>query len=92
MVIFKRKTVPKGCNSKDVIISANEKGWMNSVVMKFWLENVCKREKWLFFNPKSLLMLDSCRDHIIPEIKKFVNNYSKMAVILAGLTKKTPTS
>jgi hypothetical protein len=37
MVIFKRKTVPKGCNSKDVIISANEKGWMNSEVMKFWM-------------------------------------------------------
>jgi len=35
MVIFKRKTVPKGCNSKDVIISAYEKGWMNSEVMKF---------------------------------------------------------
>jgi hypothetical protein len=40
MVIFKRNTVPKCCNSKDVIISANEKGWMNSEVMKFWLVNV----------------------------------------------------
>jgi hypothetical protein len=29
MVILKRKTVLKGCNSKDVIDSANEKGWMN---------------------------------------------------------------
>jgi hypothetical protein len=87
MVIFKRKTVPKGCNSKD-IISANEKVWMNSEVMKFWLENVSRNRRMAFFNPKSLLMLDSGRDHIIPEIKTVVNNYSKMAVILAGLTKK----
>jgi hypothetical protein len=54
MMIFKRKTVPKGCNSKDVIISANEKGWMNSEVMKFWLDNVWRNRKMAFFNPKSL--------------------------------------
>jgi hypothetical protein len=33
-------------------------------------------------------MLDSCRVHITPEIKIIVNRYSKMAVILGGLTKK----
>ena len=80
MVIFKRKTVPKGCNSKDVIISANEKVWMNFEVMKFWLENVWRKRKIAFFNPKSLLMLDSCRAHITPEIKTIINKYSKMAV------------
>jgi hypothetical protein len=72
MVIFKRKTVPKGCNSKDVI-SANEKGWMNSKVMKFWLENEWRKIKMVLFNPKSLLMLDSCRAHITPEIETVVN-------------------
>jgi hypothetical protein len=41
-----------------------------------------------FFNPKSLLMLDSCRAHITPEIKTTINKYSKMAIILGGLTKK----
>jgi hypothetical protein len=46
-----------------------------------------EREKWLFFNPKSLLMLDSCRAHMIPETKTIVNKYSKMAVIPGGLTK-----
>ena len=76
MVIFKRKTVPKGCKSKDVIISANE----YSDVIKFWLENVWQKRKMAFFNPKSLLMLDSCRAHITPEIKTIVNKYSKMAV------------
>jgi hypothetical protein len=52
MVIFKRKTVPKGCNSKHVIISAKEKGWMNSKVMKFWLENVWRKRKMAFFQPE----------------------------------------
>jgi hypothetical protein len=47
-----------------------------------------EREKWLFFNPKSQLMLDLCRAHITPEIKTIVNKYSKMAVIPGGLTKK----
>jgi hypothetical protein len=50
-----------------------------------------EREKWLFFNPKSLLMLDSCRAHITPEIKTIVNKYSKIAVILGGLMKKLQT-
>jgi hypothetical protein len=46
-------------------------------------------EKWLFFfNLKSLLMLDSCRAHVTPEIKTIVNKYSKMGVIPGSLTKK----
>jgi hypothetical protein len=52
MVIFKRKTVLKGCNSKDAIISANEKGWMNLEVMKFCLENVWQKRKMAFFQPE----------------------------------------
>jgi hypothetical protein len=88
MVIFKRKTDPKGCNSKDIIISTNDKGWMNSKVMKFWLGNVWQKRKMNFLNPKSLLMLDSCRAHTTPEIKTIVNKYSKMAVIPGGLMKK----
>ncbi|KAG8239087.1 hypothetical protein J437_LFUL018808 [Ladona fulva] len=41
-----------------------------------------------FFNPKSVLLLDSCRAHITPEIKCIVSKYSRMAVIPGGLTKK----
>ena len=53
----------------------------------------CLKGRWrnrrmAFFNPKSLLMLDSCGAHITPEIKTVVNKYSKMAVIPGGLTKK----
>ncbi|KAG8229125.1 hypothetical protein J437_LFUL009714 [Ladona fulva] len=88
MVIFKRKTIPKGCESKDVIVTANQKGWRNSEVMKFWLNNVWRKRKMAFFNPKSVLLLDSCRAHITPEIKFIVSKYSRMAIIPGGLTKK----
>jgi hypothetical protein len=85
---FKKKDCSERLNSKDVIISAKEKGWMNSEVLKFWLENVWRKRKMAFFNPKSLLMLDSCRAHITPEIKTIVNKYSKMAIIPDSLMKK----
>jgi hypothetical protein len=45
-------------------------------------------EEWLFCNPKSLLMFDSCTAHLTPGINTIVNKYSKMAVIPGGLTKK----
>jgi hypothetical protein len=35
-----------------------------------------------------VLLLDSCRAHITPEIKSIVSNYSRKAVIPGGLTKK----
>jgi hypothetical protein len=41
-----------------------------------------------FFNPKSLLMSDSCRAQVTPEIKTTLNKYSKMAVILGDLMNK----
>jgi hypothetical protein len=44
-----------------------------------------EKEKCFFFYPKSLLMLDSFRAHITPEIKTIVKKYSKMAVIPGGL-------
>jgi hypothetical protein len=92
MVIFKRKTVLKGCNSKDVIVSANEKGWMNSEVMKFWLENVWQKREMAFFNPKSLLMLDLFRANITPEIKTAVDRCSKNGRHSGRFNEKTPTS
>jgi predicted MPP superfamily phosphohydrolase len=52
-------------------------------------DSVAKEKNGFFFsNPKSLLMLDSCRAHVTPEIKTIVKKYSKMAVIPGCLTKK----
>ena len=40
MVIFKRKTIPKINNKHRVIVSGQEKGWMDSEQMKVWIEKV----------------------------------------------------
>ena len=40
MLIFKRKTIPKINNNHGVVVSAQEKGWMDSEQMKVWIEKV----------------------------------------------------
>ena len=40
MVIFKRKTIPKIDNKHGVVVSAQEKGWMDSDQMKVWIDKV----------------------------------------------------
>jgi hypothetical protein len=72
-VIFKRKAILKGCSSKDIIVTANDKGEIISEVMIFWLENMWQKIKMAFFNAKSLLMLDLCRAHMTTEVKTIVS-------------------
>ena len=40
LVIFKRKTIPKGKFSENLIVEANEKCWVNQAIMQTWLEKV----------------------------------------------------
>lgn len=88
LIIFKRKTVPK-CNfPKDVVVSANKKGWVNKEMMKLWLDKVWRVRPGGFFNPKSLLSLDSCPAHKNDEVLKLLNKVSTVAMIPGGLTKK----
>jgi len=85
-VIFKRKTIPKADFPKGVIVRAQEKGWMNTEMMCQWWDQVWSRRKGSFFNPKSLLVLDSAPAHLTSEVKdKFKN--TTLAVIPGGLTK-----
>lgn len=88
MVIFKRKTIPKGEFPKGIIVCVNPKGWMNCDMLKTWLTEVWGKRKGSFFNPKSLLVLDSARPHIANDSKALLKKYSKIAVIPGGLTKK----
>ncbi len=70
MVIFKRKTIPKGNFPKGIVVMANEKGWVNEGMMKEWIEKVWKRRKEAsFFCKKSVLIYDSQRAHITDNIK-----------------------
>jgi hypothetical protein len=56
--------------------------------MKVWVEKVWRKRKQSFFNPKSLLIMDSCRAHITDDTKRLLSKYSKLAIIPGGLTKK----
>lgn len=88
LVIFKRKTVPKGVFPRGVIVAANEKGWVDADMVSYWLENIwCKRRN-SFFCQKSVLIYDSARPHITEEVKKKVKRYSQLVVIPGGLTSK----
>ena len=54
LIIFKRKTLPKGNFPSDVVVCANEKGWMNENIMFEWIEKVWQRRKGSFFDRKGL--------------------------------------
>lgn len=89
MIIFKRKTLPKKeIFPADVIIQANEKGWVDEPMMKIWISEVWAKRPGSFFKPKSMLILDSARAHITDSVKEVLSKNSKLAVIPGGLTSK----
>jgi hypothetical protein len=88
LVVFNRKTLPKGNFPKGILIPANEKGWINQHIMKVWVEKVWRKRKQSYFNPKPLLIMDTCRAHITDDTKRLVSKYSKLAIIPGALTKK----
>lgn len=89
MVIFKRKTIPKENFSTDVIVEANEKGWMDENMMVNWLNKIyIKRSGGFFHTDTSLLIYDSMCAHITSKIKEIVRRTnSVLAVIPGGCTK-----
>lgn len=90
MVIFKRKTLPKETFPAGVIVTANEKGWMDEQMMKQWLRQVYVRRPGVFFHvSSSLLICDSMRAHLTDDMKQQVKQMNAtLAVIPGGLTKE----
>ena len=90
MVIFKRKTRPKGNFPEGIIVTVNPKGWVDTEMMKFWLAEVWKKRSIkIIFKPKSLLICDSARAHLTQEVNKEVQLLnSHLGIIPGGLTKK----
>jgi len=86
-VIFKRKTIPKLNFPKGIVVSVNPKGWMTAEMFSLWFQKVWKNRKGSFFNPKSLLILDSARSHLTGEVQQQTKSQSRIAVIPGGLTK-----
>jgi hypothetical protein len=86
--IFKLKNVPKEKFPNGIYIRANEKGWVNEQEMLWWVENVWTSRN-RFGNPRSMLVLDSFRGHIVDSVKnRLVEKNTNMAVIPGGCTSK----
>lgn len=89
MIIFKRKTQPKEKFPRSIVIECNAKGWMNCEVMASWITKCYQRRPDGFFHTKkAVLVLDSMRAHIAPDVKDAIKNQNTIpAVIPGGLTK-----
>ena len=91
VIIFKLKNIPRGTFPDGIFVRANEKGWVNENEMIWWVENVWSKRTNddSLLNPRSLLVLDSFRGHLVDSVKqKFNEAVTNMAVIPGGLTSK----
>jgi hypothetical protein len=86
--IFKLKNIPREIFPQGVHIRINKKGWCNEQEMLWWIENVWTQRNALS-NPRSLLVLDSFRGHLVNSVKnRFNEKQTNIAVIPGGLTSK----
>jgi hypothetical protein len=85
-LIFKRKTVPKReIFPKDVIICANEKGWMTESMMLDWVPMVWGRRPGACRKERSMLVLDAFKGHITEAVKaRFPMMINTDPVIIPG--------
>ena len=90
VIIFKLKNKPRENFPDDVFIRTNAKGWVNEEEMIWWINNIwSKRTSNQLLNPRSLLVLDSFRGHLVDSVKqKFYEKSTNIAVIPGGLTSK----
>ena len=89
MVIFKRKTLPKGNFPDWVVVQANEKGWMDEDLMRAWINEVfITRPGGFFLTSSSMLICDSMRAHLTKSVKSLMRwANTVLTVISSGLTK-----
>ena len=89
MLIFKRKTAIKGKLPAGVLVSNNEKGWMDQLQMTKWIDGCYRRRPDGFFtSKKAILVMDSMRAHIKETSKDAIKSTnSRPAVIPGGFTK-----
>lgn len=90
VIIFKLKNKPREEFPDGVFIRTNEKGWVNKEEMNWWIDNIwSKRSSDQLLNPRSLLVLDSFRGHLVNSVKQKLDEaHTNMAVIPGGLTSK----
>jgi len=70
LLILKRKTLLKlEAFPKDVIVRAQEKGWMTEELMLERLKIVWSRRPGAFVNQPSMLVLDAFKEHVTDSVK-----------------------
>ena len=92
LIIFKLKKIPRGNFPPEVIVQANQTGWMNEQEMMYWIEKIWIKRAPRFSNPRSLLVLDSFSAHIMDSVKRqFIEKSTNIAIIPGGTNIPTPT-
>lgn len=87
LVIFKRKTMPKIQNKHGVVVTVQEKGWMDSEIMKIWIEKVWRARIGGLSRRRSLLVFDSFEAHKTEQVKRSLKSENTdLSVIPGGLT------
>jgi hypothetical protein len=86
-VVFKRKTMPKGVKwPKGVEVRVQEKGWMDTNLVRDWIKTVWGRRPG-GVSRRSLLVLDAFRAHTSDDVKSMLTDYkTNLAVIPGGMT------
>ena len=85
MLILKRKTLPKSeAFPKDVIVRAQEKGWMTEELMLEWLKIVWGRRPRAFLNQPSVLVLDAFKGHLTDSVKNQLRKMNTELVVMPG--------
>ena len=89
VIIFKLKNIPREIFPDGVKVQVNEKGWVNEVEMLWWIENVWHNRADTNVNPRSLLIFDFFRGHLVNSVKnRLYEKQTDIAVIPGGLTSK----
>jgi len=85
LLILKRKTLPKSKSfPMDVIVRAQEKGWMMEELMLEWLKIVWVRRPGAFLNQPSMLVLDAFKGHLTDSVKNQLSKMKTELVVIPG--------
>ena len=87
VVIFKRKTLPKGAKfPSGIIVQAHPKGWMDNDGTKYWPCRVWTTRPGALHAKRSMLVWDKFRAHVTDDVKASTKSLkSDLAVISGGL-------
>ena len=88
LLILKRKTLPKSeAFLKDILVRAQEKGWMMEELILEWLKIVWGRRPRAFLNQPSMLVLDAFKGHLSDSMKnQLCKMKTELVVIPGGMT------